>query len=404
VLFVMPPLSRHAGRRNWEDTEAFYNPEGFWSEVHLVSLGETDQNMPRRIGSLHVHSLGEPQQGRYSLLLGPPGWVRSDPVTDAVIDLARTHRVDLVAQRYGGPMKHGLPVLHAGRVLGVPTVITLQNDYDEVRAEETGLRQWCQRLWSRRAWRSLFRAATVIWTVSDFLARWAIHRGADHGKVVTISNKDRMTWFAAKPDAATVQSVIERLQLRECVSTGCLFLSVGRLIPQKNYPNMLAAFARACRLYPQARYLIVGRGPGESELHAEIRRQGLDKEVFLVTEYLTATELRILYRFARALLFVSRFEGQGRVALEAMSCGTPVIASDVGPLPELVTPGATGLLVRPDDTCGIADAIGVVAGGHLRRESMRDACVTRGMQSDLSVINPKEVALYRAVLRQSRDV
>jgi glycosyltransferase involved in cell wall biosynthesis len=161
---------------------------------------------------------------------------------------------------------------------------------------------------------------------------------------------------------------------------------------------MLTGFAEACRNHPEIRYLIVGKGPGAAELHAAVSRHGLDQRVVHVTEYLTAEELRILYRQATALLFVSLFEGQGRVALEAMACGTPVIASNVGPLPEIVTPGLTGVLVSPTDIHEIARAIGSFACGRLDRLNMAEACVSRAMQGDLAAINPKEAALYERVL------
>jgi glycosyltransferase involved in cell wall biosynthesis len=327
------------------------------------------------------------------------GFRRRHPIAKALIDLARTHRVDFIAQRYGGPIKHGIPVLEAALSLGLPFLITLQSDYDErVRLAASGVRRrWWQQA-ERRKWHDLLTLPSMIWTVSDFLARWAVTRGADASKIVTISNKDRMGRFAANPAADVVQATLSRLGVADFVRSGCTFLSVGRLIPEKNYGNMLAGFAEACRSHPEIRYLIVGKGPGAGELHAAVSRHGLDQRVFHITEYLTAEELRILYRQATALLFVSLYEGQGRVALEAMACGTPVIASNVGPLPEIVTPGLTGVLVSPSDIHAIARAIGSFACGRLERLNMAEACVSRAMQADLAAINPKEAALYERVL------
>jgi glycosyltransferase involved in cell wall biosynthesis len=66
-------------------------------------------------------------------------------------------------------------------------------------------------------------------------------------------------------------------------------------------------------------------------------------------------KLPALYRGARAFLFPSRYEGFGLPPLEAMACGTPVVASAMASLPEVV--GEGGILVAPDDVAGLAAAL-----------------------------------------------
>jgi len=66
--------------------------------------------------------------------------------------------------------------------------------------------------------------------------------------------------------------------------------------------------------------------------------------------YLTTNDLVKAYQQCDALLFPSRFEGFGYVALEAMACGKPVITANNSSLPEVVAEGVTGLLCNPDDT------------------------------------------------------
>jgi glycosyltransferase involved in cell wall biosynthesis len=73
--------------------------------------------------------------------------------------------------------------------------------------------------------------------------------------------------------------------------------------------------------------------------------------------HLDPQTLRESMRSARALVVPSRSEGLGRVVVEAMACGTPVVATRVGGIPELVVDGETGWLVPADDPSALADVL-----------------------------------------------
>lgn len=132
-------------------------------------------------------------------------------------------------------------------------------------------------------------------------------------------------------------------------------LYVGNLWPHKNLLRMVEAFAKA-----------VGRGRGElvirgwgrrgqvKALQGRIARNGLEARVDW-QPYASPDELPKLYRGARVLLLPSLAEGFGLTALEAMACGTPVVASKTASIPEVV--GDAGLLVDPYDTGELAEAI-----------------------------------------------
>jgi glycosyltransferase involved in cell wall biosynthesis len=127
---------------------------------------------------------------------------------------------------------------------------------------------------------------------------------------------------------------------------GRYFLYLGRLSPEKGATTLLAAWKRS-----SARFLIVGDGPA-----AQALRGGAPTNVeFRPT--VAPAEVPALIREARALLLPSLwYEAQPRVILEAYAAGVPVLASDLGALPEAVGPDS-GLLVPPGDADAWADAV-----------------------------------------------
>jgi len=131
-------------------------------------------------------------------------------------------------------------------------------------------------------------------------------------------------------------------------------LYVGNVMPHKNLIRLLEAFA-ATDL--GSRRLVIrgwGRRPHVRALEERIVALGLGLRIDW-RPYATDAELVALYRGARMLLLPSLYEGFGLTALEAMACGTPVIAANLSSLPELV--GAAALLVDPTDSGAIANAI-----------------------------------------------
>jgi glycosyltransferase involved in cell wall biosynthesis len=127
---------------------------------------------------------------------------------------------------------------------------------------------------------------------------------------------------------------------------GRYFLYLGRLSPEKGVATLLAAWRRS-----SARLLVVGDGPA-----AQALRGGAPANVeFRPT--VSPAEVPALIREARALLLPSLwYEAQPRVILEAYAAGVPVLASDLGALPEAVEHDS-GLLVPPGDAEAWSDAV-----------------------------------------------
>ena len=139
-----------------------------------------------------------------------------------------------------------------------------------------------------------------------------------------------------------------------------LLVQVGRLVPRKGAALAVAALARV----PGAELVVAGGPSGpELEADAEVRRlrrlaseYGVADRVHL-TGGLPREDVPPLLRAADAVLCPAEYEPFGIVPLEAMSCGTPVVATAVGGQRDTVVHGDTGLLVPPDDADALAEAV-----------------------------------------------
>ena len=133
-----------------------------------------------------------------------------------------------------------------------------------------------------------------------------------------------------------------------------VFVTAGRLVPQKDHATLLRAFALHRQAHA-ARLLILGEGPLRAELEVEAGRLGIAADVGF--EGFVANPLPYVAR-AAAFVLSSRHEGFGNVLVEALACGTPVISADCphGPA-EILRNGDCGVLVPPGDPVALAGAL-----------------------------------------------
>jgi glycosyltransferase involved in cell wall biosynthesis len=128
------------------------------------------------------------------------------------------------------------------------------------------------------------------------------------------------------------------------------FLFVGRLQAQKNVGWLLEQLAELAKdpALPRWELHVVGDGPLAMELEHQAAQAGLGQHVTW-HGWLSRAQLRDLYRSSHVLINPSSYEGMPNVVLEAMSCGLPVLASDVPGNATLVKPGETGELLTLKD-------------------------------------------------------
>lgn len=151
-----------------------------------------------------------------------------------------------------------------------------------------------------------------------------------------------------------------------------LVLSVGRFEEPKDQRTLVTAWAEVLQRMPEAVLALIGSGRREEELRALIASLDIGHSVSLLAP---RPDLAPAYADADLFCLSSRWEGLPYVVLEAMSYGLPVVSTDVDGIPEVVTPGETGVLVAPGDPGALADAVFGVLGDadHGRRMGVAGA-------------------------------
>jgi len=180
---------------------------------------------------------------------------------------------------------------------------------------------------------------------------------------------------------------------------------VGDLHPRRNLTMLAHAVAAVRNRVAAARQLslvLVGhdRGSGD-ELRAISRREGGDTPLVLFAQGATDATLLALYRSAIALAYPSRYEGFGLPLLEAMSCGTPVIAARSSSIPEVV--GDAGVLIDPDDERAWMMAIEEVVDDPDHTERLRAAGLARASGFSWQRTASETAAIYRRLLESRGD-
>lgn len=175
---------------------------------------------------------------------------------------------------------------------------------------------------------------------------------------------------------------------------GRYVLYLGALGPHKNVATLLAAYQRA-RLKGslEARLVVAGSPHWGAEVLAVLETLRVRNEVTL-TGPVPAVDLPALYAGAECFVFPSRYEGFGLPVLEAMACGTPVITSNCGALPEVG--GGASLLVDPEDPEALAAALCRVAGDPELRARLAAAGLAQAARFSWAQSAAELLDLFRA--------
>ncbi len=354
----------------------------------------------RRLVDLDVHCWGE---GRTEGVQRHRPWSALDGANDAL----RTFSVDLAmaAALEGRELVHShtwyanLAGHLAKELYGVPHVVTAHSlePLRPWKAEQLGggyaLSSWAER--------TAVEAADAVIAVSgamreDILACYptlapdrvhVVHNGIDTALYRPDHGTDALTRIGLDPDRPFV-------------------LFVGRITRQKGVPHLL----RAVRdIDPAAQVVLCAGAPDTPEIDQEFRDlfAGLSRArdgVRWIPKMLPRPEVIQLLTHAAVFVCPSVYEPLGIVNLEAMACGTPVVASRVGGIPEVVEDGVSGTLVDVDDDfeAGLARALDAVLGDPASARRMGEAGRARAVgEFGWDAVARRTVGLYEEIVKQA---
>jgi len=262
-------------------------------------------------------------------------------VTDARPDVLNVHYA----------MPTGLAGVVAERVLGVPTVLTM-NGRDVPGPGVPPLWRWWQR--------SLIALVSEATYVSAY-CRDAIY-GTDRGRGEVVANGVEIP--PPPGDGTTLRAALE-------VPPGdCLVFALQRLAPEKRVDVLLRALRRCLDVGTAVTLVVGGTGPEAPALRALASELGIDKHVRFAG-YIPRAALADYFEACDLFAFHSTYETFGLVVAQAMSHGRAVVTVRSTALPEVV--GDAGVLVVPGDPIALADAISELAHDEARRRDLGDA-------------------------------
>ncbi len=270
-----------------------------------------------------------------------------------IFQLLRRWNFDLIDAHYFYP--DGVAAVLLGMVLRKPVAIT---------ARGTDVNLIPRYLLPRRLIQFAAAKAATIITVSQALKNALIELDVPPHRITVLRNGVDLQLF--RPS--------DRKSLRARLGfDGRALLSVGHLIDRKGHHIIISAMPRL----RDFNLTIVGEGPDRAGLTGLAKKLGVTDRVRFVGE-VPHDELFQYYGAADALILASSREGWPNVLLEAMACGTPVVATPIWGNPEIVSEHAAGVLMHDRTPEALADAVEGLF------QSLPDRCTTRAFAERFS--------------------
>ncbi len=378
-----------------------YPPEVYGGAgVHVTELVA----QLRRLCDVDVHCMGEPRPGVFVHQPDPVLKDANAALSTLSTDLRMAHSAAgaMVVHShtwYTGMAGHIAALLH-----GVPHVLTAHSlePMRPWKAEQLG-GGYQVSLWVER---TAVTAADAVIAVSSGMRKdvLSVYPTLDPDRVHVVKNGiDTSVWYPASPESD--DSVLEELGVD---MSRPIVAFVGRITRQKGVPHLIAA---AHRFDPEVQLVLCAGAPDTPEIAAEVEgavaKLAADRSgVFWVRDFLPVHEIREILSASTVFVCPSVYEPLGIVNLEAMACGTAVVASDVGGIPEVVDDGVTGTLVHYDSTdpagfeAGLADAVNTLVADPARAAGYgaagRQRCID---EFSWARIAEQTLEIYRKVTR-----
>ncbi len=282
---------------------------------------------------------------------------------------------------------HAFPVLD--QICARPLVVHFHGPWAlEGRADGVGLAKYCLRqIQERSVYQRGARIIALSQAFADILER---HYRVNPSIIRIVPGGVDLARFATREPRAQARERLGWPRDRPTIAT------VRRLVPTKGIEQLIEAAALIRAEVPDLVVVIAGSGSLAGDLQRLVHERGLD-EVVKFTGYVSDEELPLLYRAADAFVVPTQaFEGFGLVVIEALACGTPVLVTPVGGLPEVVRDLDPGLVLTGSGAADIARGVSDALSGRLRLPS-EAACIDYAQSFSWKNIAARVHAIYGEV-------
>jgi teichuronic acid biosynthesis glycosyltransferase TuaC len=292
--------------------------------------------------------------------------------------LRRAGRVDVIDAHFGYP--DGCAALRVARRLGVPCTVTLRGT-EARHASDPQLRPQLS---------AALKLAARVFAVADSLRDVAIALGVQRDSVRTVGNGVDSTKFRAR------ERPVQRDQLG-LPQDAAVLITVGGLVERKGFHRVIACMPELLRRFPALHYLIVGSPGPEGDYSAQLERQVAELGLRERVHFLGAMPPeRLCDALSAADVFVlaTRNEGWANVLLEAMACGLPVVATDVGGNAQVVSQREIGTIVPFADHAALTSALSDALARQWDRAAIRRYAGANDWQERVAVLVEEFRALH----------
>ena len=249
---------------------------------------------------------------------------------------------------HGHPYLSSLLAAKIAKRYGKPLVLTQHNTFIEYESS----------LWDHVEWlndcaigRQVLKEADKIVVVSNATRNYVLSLGADPEKIHVLHNGVDVNRFQP------LTKVKDGMRKKLGISKGStIVITVRRIVYKNGIDTLIESAKKAIKRNPRLVFLVVGKGPDFEKVKEKIEQLGMQENLKL-TGFVSDEELPLYYNAADFFVLPSKSgEGLPLVALEAMACGLPVIATNVGGISEIMKEDY-GKLVPPNSPDSLAEAI-----------------------------------------------
>jgi len=343
-------------------------------EMHIVSYAP-----PFRLRTFHQNVfVHEVEVASYPLFKYPPYELG---LVTKLVELAESQGLDLIHAHYAVP--HAASAYLAKQILGsarLKTLTTLHGtDITLVGADPS----------FHRVVKFAIEKSDGVTAVSRYLKNRTIEEFDIRREIRVIPNFIEVVRPSPDREACNREAFAPKKEK--------ILMHASNFRPVKRIGDVVRVFARVREQIP-AKLLLVGEGPERLFIQQLVRELKLGADVHFLGEQ---DQLEPLFFCADLFLLPSEQESFGLTALEAMNCGVPVIATDIGGLPEVVTAGENGYLFPVGDIAGMAASAVALLADPARHELFKARARKRAQESfNADDIIPQYEAFYEELLRQ----